>query len=108
MKRDMTFYKYSDIYMLINEMSDEDQDKLILAARDNGLEKELAYCINSVNGFFELPECKLLEYVTKRQNDDLNYVIAPTEKKLYCYCDNDVVKRFFAKDRMKLLLEVVS
>ena len=108
MKRDMTFYKYSDIYMLISEMSDEAQEKLLVSANNRGLEKELAYCINSINSFFKMPDSKLAEYVNKRQNDDLNYVIAPTEKKLYRYNENDVVKRFFAKDRMKLLLEVMA
>lgn len=108
MKRDMTFYKYSDIYMLINEMSDEAQDKLILAASDNGLEKELAYCLNSINAFFDMPDGKLMRYIKERCNDDLNCVIAPTEKKLYCYTEADIVKRFFANDRIKLLSEVVA
>ena len=106
MKRDMTFYKYTDIYMLISEMSDEIQDKLIFAAADNDLEKELAYCLNSINAFFDMPDGKLMQYIKKRCNDDLNDVIAPTEKKLYRYTENDVVRRFFAKDRMKLLSEV--
>ncbi len=106
MKRDMTFYKYADIYMLISEKSDEEQDKLIFAANDNGLEKELAYCINSINVFFEMSDSKLAEHVRKRRNDDLNYVIAPIEKKQYCYSENDVIKRFFAKDRVRLLMEV--
>ena len=106
MKRDMTFYKYSDIYMLISEMSDEAQDRLIAEARESGLEKELSYCLNGINGFFALPDGKLMGYVKERCNDDLNDVIAPTEKKLYRYSERDVVKRFFAKDRMKLLSEV--
>ncbi len=107
MKRDMTFYKYSDIYMLINEMNDEAQDKLILAAQESGLEKELAYCLNSINNFFKLPDEDLMRYIKERCNDDLNDVIAPTEKKVYRYNEKDVVKRFFAKDRMKLLSEAV-
>ena len=108
MKRDMTFYKYADIYMLISEMSNEAQDKLILAAADNGLEKELAYCLNSINAFFNMPDGKLTRYIKERCNDDLNCVIAPTEKKIYRYAEADVVKRFFVKDRMKLLKEVVA
>ncbi len=106
MKRDMTFYKYSDIYMLINEMSDEEQDALIIAAKESGLEKELAYCLNSINSFFDMPAGKLMNYIDERNNDDLNCVIAPTENKLYCYIEKDLSKRFFAKNRMKLLEEV--
>ena len=63
MKRDMTFYKYSDIYMLISEMSDDEQEKLIIAAKESNLEKELAYCINSINSLFKLSDGKLLRYV---------------------------------------------
>ncbi len=106
MKRDMTFYKYADIYMLISEMSDDAQDKLLATANDSCLEKELAYCLDSIKYFFDMPDSRLMHYVEKRNNADLNCVIAPTEKKLYRYIENDVVKRFFAKDRMKLLNEV--
>lgn len=106
MKRDMTFYKYSDIYMLINEMGDEEQNSLIIAAKESGLEKELAYCLNSINSLFVMPAGKLKNYIEERHNDDLNYVISPTENKLYCYIDKDISNRFFAKDRMRLLEEV--
>ena len=108
MKRDMTFYKYADIYMLISEMSDGDQDKLICTAKEKGLETELDYCLNSINEFYKMPEGKLMSYVRERYGDNLNYVIAPTEKKLYSYTEKDVVKRFFAQDRMRLLVEAVS
>ena len=108
MKRDMTFYKYSDIYMLIREMSDDEQGKLLTVAKNSDLEKELAYCLNSIDEFFDMPDGKLMQYVKERCNDDLNCVIAPTEKKLYCYTETDVVKRFFTKDRMDILTEVVA
>ena len=106
MKRDMTFYKYADIYMLLNEMSDKEQNEVILYAKENGLEKALAYCLDSVNQFFKVRECRFKSYIGERQNDDLKYIIAPSEKKLYEYTEKDVVKRFFAKDRIKLLEEV--
>lgn len=108
MKRDMTFYKYTDIYMLINELNDEQQEMLIHAAKENGLEKEFAYCINSINSFFNMSDNMLMQYIKSRNNADLEYVVAPSEKKLYRYTEKDVVKRFFAKDRMKLLEEVTS
>ena len=105
MRRDMTFYKYTDIYMLINEMNDEEQNSLIASAKESGLEKELAYCLNSINSFFEMPAGKLMNYIKERDNDDLSFVIAPAENKLYCYTEKNVSKRFFAKDRIKLLEE---
>lgn len=107
MKRDMTFYKYCDIYMLIREMNDEDLHNLILAANENGLEKELSYCLNSINGFFKSLNSDLILYISQRQNEDLNEVISPEEKTIYRYTEHDVIKRFFTKDRLKLLSEVV-
>ena len=107
MKRDMTFYKYCDIYMLINEMSDDEQDKLLSAAKESGLEKELSYCLNSINCLFTMPKNKLLFYIEERDCDDLNDVIAPMDKKILRYTECDVAKRFFSKDRMKLLVEVI-
>ena len=105
MKRDMTFYKYSDIYMLMVGMGEEEQKKLITAASESGLEKELAYCLHSINSFFNMPVGALMKYVNERDNDDLSYVIAPAENKLYRYTEKNVIKRFFVKDRTKLLEE---
>ncbi len=107
-KRDMTFYKYADIYMLISEMDEKGQTNLILAAKEHCLEKELTYCLNSINTFFDIDAKTLIGYLSERKNSDLNEVIAPAEKKLYYYTENDVLKRFFAKDRMKLLKEVIK
>ena len=108
MKRDMTFYKYTDIYMLISDMNNEQQEKLIFAAQESGLEKEFANCLNSINCFFKMPNNNLMSYIMERNNDDLNFVIDPAEKKIYRYTEKDVVKRFFAKNRMNLLEEVVK
>ena len=105
MKRDMTFYKYSDIYMLMINMGDEEQNKLLATAKENGLEKELAYCLLSINSFFDMATDTLTNYIKDRNTDDLNYVVAPTENKLYRYTEKNVIKRFFVKDRTKLLEE---
>ena len=105
MKRDMTFYKYCDIYMLISEMSEDEQDKLIAVAKSMDLEKEFSYCLNSINTFFDMPNSNLKFFITERNNEDLNDVIAPMDKKTLRYTEHDVGKRFFAKDRRKLLKE---
>lgn len=107
MKRDMTFYKYCDIYMLISEMSNDDLCNLIFAANENGLEKEFSYCLNSINCFFKSLNSELILYISGRKHEDLNEVISPSEKTIYRYTEYDVIKRFFTKDRLKLLSEVV-
>ena len=108
MKRDMTFYKYLDIYMLINEMDEEIQANVIAMADKYGLKTELLYCLNSVNEFFSVPKCRFIKYVMECRKEDLNTVIAPSEKKIYEYTEKDVVKRFFNSNRIKLLREVTK
>ncbi len=103
MKRDMTFYKYCDIYMMLSTFSEEEKKKLLERAREGGLETELAYCVKSIELFFGITcGIKSEDFVEIR---DLDEVVAPKEKKIYRYTDTDMVKRFFAKDRTKLLVE---
>ena len=104
----MTFYKYLDIYMLINEMDEEIQANVIAMADKYGLKTELLYCLNSVNEFFSVPKCRFIKYVMECRKEDLNTVIAPSEKKIYEYTEKDVVKRFFNSNRIKLLREVTK
>ena len=106
MKRDMTFYKFCDIYALLFDMTEEDVDMLVKVACEYGLTKELAYCLNAVDKFFDVATKQGRALVTVFNNGELDEVIAPTEKKLYRYSQGDMVKRFFAKDRIKLLEEV--
>ena len=103
MKRDMTFYKYCDIYMMLNSFSKEEKKKLLHRAREGGLETELAYCVKSIESFFGITcGIKSEDFVEIR---DLDEVVDPKEKKIYRYTDTDMVRRFFAKDRTKLLVE---
>ena len=99
MKRDMTFYKYCDIYALLHDFSYEQLDELLDRARELCLEKELAYCLNSINAFFGT------KYSVCFDKNELNDVVAPSEKKIYRYIEDDPAKRFFTKDRFKLLSE---
>ena len=50
----------------------------------------------------------LFEDLYLYKNYDLSEVIAPTEKKVYRYVERNVKKRFFSKDRMSLLKEVID
>ncbi len=100
MKRDMTFYKYCDIYALLYDMTDEEVEALYERAIENGMESELDYCIKSINDFFET------EYKMLTDGTTLCDVVSPADKKLYRYREENAVKRFFASDRIRLLSEV--
>lgn len=105
MKRDMTFYKYCDIYALLYDLSCEEIDFLVKEAVLVGLEREVSYCINSIKSFFGESAIKYNQYILTRKNDDLDFIVDPQQKKKYRYKETDPVNRFFCKDRIKLLME---
>ena len=103
MKRDMTFYKYCDIYALLQNYNGK-HNEIIERSKANGMERELAYCIKSIESFFDTRYEDFDELLNSI--DGLDVVIAPQEKKIYRYKESIPVNRFFAKDRIKLLEEI--
>ena len=107
MKRDMTFYKFCDIYMLLSGLSDNAAKTIVSFADENQLARELAYAVNAVQEFFGVSNPVFDEFMETMSRDSLTRVVAPAEKKIYQYREPSVVLRFFAKDRMRLLEECV-
>lgn len=107
MKRDMTFYKFCDVYMLVSDMTEETAREIVTAADEHHLARELAYAVNAVQEFFGVGNPTFGEFLKTMPQDSLTRVVAPAEKKMYRYTEPSVAKRFFAKDRMKLLEECV-
>jgi len=109
MKRDMTLYKYCDLYLLLHDMTKADVDRCFIAAQKSGLEMICAYVVTQTAALFD---CKNEYALTKaavileRDPDFIHTVISPAEKKTYVYTEKDVAARFFAVDRKKLLKEV--
>lgn len=106
MRRDMTLYKYVDIYYLLHSFSDKDAESLIKRAEETAVELELAYCLKSISAMFPFHCRKLFSYMEAHDGEALDYVVAPMEKKLYVYKEPDPLIRFFTQDRAGLLLEV--
>jgi cobalamin biosynthesis protein CbiD len=77
-------------------------------AEKRGLECELLYCLTAIDSFYGLKNKVFGDFVTAYDSNDIYNVIAPTEKKLYRYKERDIVKRFFARDRINLLEEVIK
>jgi hypothetical protein len=107
MKRDMTFYKFCDIYGLLQDFTESDLDALISKSIDLSVQKEVLYCLGGIEAFFGPVHSKSYDELMKKEIG-LDEVIAPTEKKTYRYTEKDIKKRFFAKDRMALLEEVTE
>ncbi len=106
MKRDMTFYKFADIYGLLSELDKDDFSALLERAQENGIETELSYCLHCIRSLFRKSLPDSIE-LTEEARHALDWVISPAEKKVYHYTESNIPKRFFASDRMKLL-EVVE
>ena len=106
MKRDMTFYKYTDIYGLLTDLDKRGLSELKKRAEENGMKTELFYCLQCIQVFFKKSFPISIE-LTEDERGTLDRVISPAEKKIYHYTESDILKRFFAYDRMKLL-EVVE
>ena len=106
MKRDMTFYKYYDIYSLLHAMTDEEKKELILRASEMKAEREMRYCLYSIMAFYKIQDLIFRRYVDESEIAVLDHVISPAEKKIYRYKISDPFVRFFSSDREKLLEEL--
>lgn len=109
MCRDMTLYKYSDIYLLLDEMDEAVIGNVFLRAHALGLEKECAFTILSTAALFDIKNehaIHLGNLVLNEFPDYLHTVTAPAEKKTFVFREKDVASRFFAEDRATLLEEV--
>ena len=105
MKRDMTFYKFCDLYALLSDYSAAQMEELFKKAVALNLQLELYDCVKCVEAFFDLA-CPLPYAQAFEKRNPLSYVVSPKDKKLYRYKEPDVVKRFFSKNRIALLEEV--
>jgi len=109
MKRDMTLYKFCDIYALLYSYTKKDYKNL--QKRVKTLEREIScyYAIAIMKRLFSVNDIKLedfLKEIKTKVQDVLSIVINPQDKKIYQYKDTDIMERFFAKNRKNLLKEV--
>ncbi len=111
MKRDMTLYKYADIYLLLSEMDAEAARRLFARALVLGLDKICAYAILETAEIFAISHHAAVALASEILTKDPDFrltVIAPTEKKQYRYQTKNASERFFLKDRTLDLKEVVT
>lgn len=108
MGRDMSLYKYCDIYLLLSEMTDKKTEEMLARAKVYGMEKICAFAILQTLSLFGTKNSVakgLCEKITADEPEILHKVIPPKEKKEYEYKDHDVAKRFFCDNRTALLKE---
>ncbi len=109
MKRDMTLYKYCDIYFLLGEMSGTDVKNMFIRAKELGMEKICAYAVLEAIDLFDMGSnvAKVMaEYYLKDAPEFLLQVISPRDKKIYQFQTKRATERFFMRDRAADLQEV--
>lgn len=109
MGRDMTLYKYCDIYMLLTQSSDEEMQQIFQRSLELGLEKVCAYAILETIELFEMDKTWVAQWATQALADAPSFrlqVTSPAEKKLFQYQTQNASKRFFMKSRITDLKEV--
>lgn len=108
MKRDMTIYKYMDIYKLLSEMSRSDLEKIIATATALNLEKECYYAVFEVKNLFPAvaDSAEIILKTFSEYKNCITEVIYPERKMQYEYQTSDTKTRFFSENRVELLKEV--
>lgn len=108
-ERDMTLYKFVDIYLFLKKFGDKDfTDKLAEKIIRYGFEKECYYAIVNTCRLFDICEENIGDLIKKITPDDLSYlnrVIYPAEKKTYAF-DVDIREWCFLNNRKDYLSEV--
>ena len=110
MMRDMTLYKYCDIYMILNDVNKEQINCLFKRAEKLGMEKVCAFAVLHMSQLFNFNNLYAVDVAHKILSDDCDFVhmvVSPSEKKKYIFIEKNIFERFFADDR-KILLEEVE
>ena len=109
MHRDMSLYKYCDIYMLLSEMTKAQIQRIFARATELGMQKICAYSVLETMGLFDMDNIFAYEisHVTLENEPDFCLkVVSPKDKKILMYQTSDVTERFFMESRANDLKEV--
>lgn len=109
MMRDMTLYKYCDIYMLLNDVDEEQVDFLFERAEKLGMEKVCAFAVLHTAELFKFRNLYAVQVATRALGYDMDYIhriVSPKDKKELIFAECSVSERFFADNRKELLKEV--
>ena len=111
MQRDMTLYKYCDLYMLLEEMLSSEIVAVFARAKELGMEKICSFAILQMAAFFDLSSQTAVFMAEDRLKEDpdfLHTIVSPRYAKQVRYKETDIFKRFFASSRKRLLEEVTE
>lgn len=106
MKRDMTLYKYCDIYMLLSDFDHSDTKELFERASKLHMEKVVAFTVLQTAELFDISNKHAIQISNNILFDDQDFthlVTSPKERTIYIYSDKNIMNRFFSENRKELL-----
>ena len=107
-KRDLTLYKFLDIYMLLQSFNESISEQLLLRSAELGVSDICSCVVKWTCDLFDIAAHPLKTLSEKQLENDsiiLDRVIAPSEKKFYYYSTQDIKERFFSENRVLLFKE---
>lgn len=110
MKRDLSLYKFCDLYLMLSSFKKENFEELFLTIKKFNLQKECYYAILYTKMLFSIDDANLdmfLNLIKPNNTEFLNEVFYPKNKKIYKYPEKFTIeKRIFNKNRKAMLVEI--
>lgn len=110
MNRDMTLYKFCDIYLLLNKMTYADVENMFKYAYELNMDDICGCVILWTSEFFKISDDRIIclaKEKLKCKENILHQVIVPSPKKHLVYSETNIRDRFFADNRIALLKEEI-
>ena len=108
MKRDMTLYKYCDLYYLLQDFGEFDSLMLISRIKLTNTEDTCYYAIASTKYLFN-NDCKAYNYffrsIKPKDHRILERIENPSGAKPLFYKEKNIKKRFFSNNRVSMIGE---
>ena len=111
MRRDMTLYKYCDIYMLLCEMTERQLQDVFSRADELAMDKICAYAILETMELFDMENSFAYDISCEALHKDPDFrykVVSPKDKKTLVYQTRNASQRFFMDERKNDLKEIDS
>lgn len=109
MRRDMSLYKYCDVYFLIDKFSESEINCLFMRANELCLAEVCSFAIIQTASLFDIKNqyaiCVAKENL-KKNKTLLHTVVSPQDMKTFIYTEKNIKSRFFAENRIQLLKEI--
>lgn len=108
MHRDMTLYKYCDIYTLAQDFTEDNIKCIFDRAEFLGMTGPCACALLWTDYLLPIHNDCVINYANNKLKQPalLDTVIWPSEKRKYIYTTEDIKERFFTNNRTSLLKEI--